>query len=83
MNLLYIDKQFKYVAYTSLSVQLVSGIVSVIAAMIGFGVYALVISQILSAFLLLLIYSVKHKFKLVNREKQTYRCVYCDAEYKK
>ena len=26
---------------------------------------------------------IKHIFKLVNREKQTYRCVYCDAEYKK
>lgn len=26
---------------------------------------------------------IKHIFKLVNREKQTYRCAYCDAEYKK
>lgn len=24
---------------------------------------------------------IVHKFKLVNREKKTYRCVYCDAEY--
>lgn len=26
---------------------------------------------------------IKHKFKLVNKEKKVYRCVYCDAEYKK
>ena len=26
---------------------------------------------------------IKHKFKLVNRDKKVYRCVYCDAEYKK
>ncbi|MBR3841302.1 MAG: aspartate carbamoyltransferase regulatory subunit [Erysipelotrichales bacterium] len=25
---------------------------------------------------------IVHKFKLVNKEKKTYRCVYCDAEYK-
>ena len=26
---------------------------------------------------------IVHKFKLVNKDKKTYRCVYCDAEYKK
>lgn len=25
---------------------------------------------------------IVHKFKLVNKAKKTYRCVYCDAEYK-
>ena len=26
---------------------------------------------------------IVHKFKLINKEKKVYRCVYCDAEYKK
>lgn len=25
---------------------------------------------------------IVHKFKLVNKEKKTYRCIYCDAEYR-
>ena len=26
---------------------------------------------------------IVHKFKLINKEKKVYRCVYCDADYKK
>ena len=61
MNMLYREKQFKYIAITNLSVQLISGIIAIFAALVGWGVYALVSSQILSAFFLLLIYSMKYK----------------------
>jgi PST family polysaccharide transporter len=63
MNMLYREKQFKYIAFTSLIVQLVSGLVAVIAALSGWGVYALVFSQILSAASLLVLYSLKYRRK--------------------
>lgn len=48
------NKRFKEIAICTLILQIVSGIISVIAAFAGFGVYALVISPILSGIGLLL-----------------------------
>lgn len=61
MNLLYKSKQFKYIAFTTLSVQIISGIVAILTALQGWGVYALVLSQLLSSILLFVIYSFKCK----------------------
>lgn len=63
MNLLYREKQFKYVAFTNFFVHLLSGIAAIIAALVGWGVYALVLSQILSSFLMAVISSLKYKRK--------------------
>lgn len=61
VNLLYREKQFKYVAFTSLFVQFSTGIASVCAAFAGWGVYALVMSQVVSSFLLFVIFTLKYK----------------------
>lgn len=61
MNLLYREKRFKYIAFTNLAVNVASGIAAILAALIGWGVYALVLSQISSALLLFLIYSYKFR----------------------
>ena len=59
MNLLYKTKQFKYIAFTTLSVQIISGTTAIIAALQGWGVYALVLAQLMSSILLFIIYSFK------------------------
>lgn len=61
MNLLYREKKFKYIAFTNLIVHVICGIAAIIAALFGFGVYALVLSQVLSALLLFIIYSAKYR----------------------
>lgn len=61
MNLLYREKQFKYIAFTNLSVQVICGVAAIIAALSGWGVYALVLSQVLSALLLFVIYTIKYR----------------------
>lgn len=56
-NLLYKEKKFKVIAYRTLFVQVIVGIISVFAAYNGMGIYALVLSAVLSrAFLLLFNY---------------------------
>lgn len=50
--LFYRDKDFKYIAFRSVCVQLAGGIVSVIVALRGGGVYALLINPILSGSLI-------------------------------
>lgn len=61
MNMLYREKQFKYIAVTNLTVQLISGIAAIFAALAGWGVYALVLPQIMSASFLVFMYSMKYK----------------------
>ena len=61
MNLLYREKKFKYIAFTNLFVHVLCGVAAIIAALMGCGVYALVLSQILSAFLLFVTYSIKYR----------------------
>lgn len=60
MNLLYREKKFKYIALTNLCVQIICGGAAIIVAFRGWGVYALVLSQVLSAFLLFIIYAFKY-----------------------
>lgn len=57
-TLFYRDKNFKFVAYRTLLIQIFTGLVSVIAALTGAGLYTLTIQPILSS---LLIYIVSLK----------------------
>lgn len=61
MNILYREKQFKYIAFTNLSVQIVCGVAAIMAALMGWGVYSLVLSQVMSALFLFIIYSAKYR----------------------
>lgn len=60
MNLLYREKKFKYIAFTNFSVQILCGLAAIVTAYWGWGVYALVLSSILSSLLLCIIYSFKY-----------------------
>lgn len=62
-NLLYKEKRFKYVSYSSLLVQILLGGLSIFAAYSKFGLYSLLISPILSPLFLFLVYN--HHTKLV------------------
>lgn len=64
--LIYKDKDFKFIALRSFSVQLFAGVIAVISVFLGFGIYALLINPILSSILLFIISYVKKpiKFKL-------------------
>lgn len=56
--LFYRDKDFKFIAYRTFFIQVVTGILSVISALMGVGLYALTIQPILSS---LLVYAVSLK----------------------
>lgn len=53
--LLYKEKQFKFITYRTLSVQIIGGTASVIAALSGLGLYALIINPIFSSIVLFII----------------------------
>lgn len=65
-GLIYKDKDFKFIAIRSFSVQLISGIIAIVSVFLGFGIYALLINPILSSVLLFIISYIKKpvKFKL-------------------
>lgn len=56
LNLQYKHKRFRFVAFTTLGVQIATGAISMIGAYYGMGLYALVMSQVLSSVLLFCIY---------------------------
>lgn len=58
--LLYRDKLFKFIAWRSLIIQLIGGTIAVIAALIGAGLYALIINPIFSA-LFIFIFTYRKK----------------------
>lgn len=64
--LIYKDKDFKFIAIRSFSIQLFAGIIAVVSVFLGFGIYALLINPILSSILLFIISYIKKpiKFKL-------------------
>ena len=64
--LIYKDKDFKFIAIRSFSIQFFTGIIAVVSVFLGFGIYALLINPILSSILLFIISYVKKpiKFKL-------------------
>mgnify|MGYP000889080591 FL=1 len=65
--LIYKDKDFKFIAIRSFSIQLFAGILAVVSVFLGFGIYALLINPILSSILLFIISYIKKpiKFKLL------------------
>lgn len=67
MNVLYRDIQFKYMAITVFTVQFCIGVLSIILAFCGYGVYALVYTQIISSGLLFLSYFCKARRSLICR----------------
>ena len=62
--LLYKAKLFKYLAIRSLVAQVVAGLISIVAAYCGAGIYALVIQSILSCVFLFLVSYIKNPLKL-------------------
>lgn len=56
INLYYKQKKFKIIAITSLIIQIFVGAIAVIYALLGGGVYALVLQSILSNFIMMVIY---------------------------
>lgn len=60
-NLMFKAKRFKFISIVSFSVNVTVGVASVIAAYNGWGVYSLVLSQLLSAVLMALIYYSQSK----------------------
>lgn len=63
-GLLYKDKNFKFIAFRSFTVQLIGGCLAIGAAFLGFGVYSLLINPILSSILLFIISYLKKPVKL-------------------
>ena len=62
-NLLYRERKFRYIAFSNLSVQIICGIAAIFAAYSGWGVYALVLSQVGSAILLFIVYTYNYHRK--------------------
>lgn len=56
LNINYKEKNFKYISQITLGVQFISGCISVVTALIGLGLYAIVVSQLLSSLLLFICY---------------------------
>lgn len=70
-SLLMKEKKFKFVAYRTLIVQITTGIIAIIAAFYGLGVYALVLQAVLSSiFIFIVNYSqnrLKPSFKNISK----------------
>lgn len=82
INILYREKKFKYIAFSTLSVQILVGVIAIIAALCGLGVYALVLSQVLSAFFLFIIYWLKFKIKFKFKfSTSSFRKIYSYSVY--
>lgn len=63
-GLLYKDKQFKYISLRSFTVQLITGIIAVIAAFNGAGIYALLINPIVSSIVVFFINYARNPLRL-------------------
>lgn len=64
--LLYKDKRFKFVAYRSLVIQMISGVLAVLAALYGLGLYSLLINPIFSSIGIFIVNIIQYpqRFKL-------------------
>lgn len=69
LNLQYKQKRFKSVALITLTVRVTTGIASIFYAYYGGGIYALVLSSILSTFLLAAIYNYISRLKFTIKPK--------------
>ena len=65
LNIQYKNKRFRLTATVALSVQICSAIIAIVLAWINFGVYALVLQQILSAALIFGIYFFHEKLSFI------------------
>lgn len=70
-NILYKEKQFKFVAFTNLFVQIGCGILAIVAALSGLGVYSLVLSQVAGALITNTIFLVKRPRKYYFKQDWT------------
>lgn len=59
-NILYREKKFKFIAFSNLSVQIICGVLAILAAYFGWGVYALVLSQVGSAIILFFVFTLNY-----------------------
>lgn len=66
-NLQYKKKRFKFTAIVSLIVQSITAIIAISLALLGFGVYALVVQQILSIMITFLIFYFQEKLHFYFR----------------
>lgn len=62
--LLFKAKNFKFIAWRSLGIQIAGGIIAITVALLGGGIYALVVNPILSSFLLFIVSFHKYPQKL-------------------
>ncbi len=62
--LFYKNKQFRFIAIRTLSIQIIGGVISIIVALLDGGLYALVINPILSSIVLFFISIKKYPIKL-------------------
>lgn len=62
-GLLYKEKNFKFIAFRSFTVQLIGGGLAIAAAFLGFGIYSLLINPILSSLLLFIVSYLKKPVK--------------------
>ena len=58
-SMFYRDKKFKFISIRTFCIQLIVGIISIIAALYGLGVYSLIISPIMSS---LMIFIISYKY---------------------
>ena len=62
-SLLMKEKKFKFVAYRTLIIQITTGILAIIAAFYGLGVYALVLQAVLSSILIFMVNYSQNRLK--------------------
>lgn len=65
INILYRDKCFKFVAFITLFIQIIVGLISIFAAYNGWGFYSLIFPQVLSAFLQAIMFYSKCNLRFV------------------
>ena len=65
--LLFKDKQFKFIAYRTLIVQIIAGAIAVAAALSGLGIYSLLINPVISSIALFIMSFIKYPQKFILR----------------
>lgn len=70
-NLQYKAKRFRFTAFTTLGVQIGTGVIAVTGAFNGIGIYALTLSPICSPFLLFLIYNYRERLGFTLKIQKT------------
>lgn len=80
--LLYKEKEFKFIAYRSLTIQIIGGGIAIVAAFMGAGLYALIINPIFSSILIFIIsYRKKPQFFFLNCELKSVQKIFNYSAY--